>query len=141
MEAVERREILTDLSDRFEALTGVIRAGLEARFAYAESLASSFFRSRETVREELRMWLDLWRDLLLMKEGGADYVVNLSLAGPLSRMAESMTTADIVAAVGCVQETWLYLERNVNPRLALEEMMLRLPRPVEAAPAVSSDRV
>ena len=140
LEAVERREILTELSDRLEALTDVIGAGLEARFAYAESLASSFFRSRETVREELRAWLDLWRDLLLTKEGGADYVVNLSLADSLSRMAESMSTADIVAAVGCVQETWHHLERNVNPRLALEEMMLRLPRPVEAAPTVSADR-
>ena len=141
LEAVERREILTDLNDRLEALTDVVKAGLEARFAYAESLASSFFRSRETVWEELRMWRDLWRDLLLMKEGGADYVVNLPLASQLSRMAESMATADIVAAVGCVQETWLHLERNVNPRLALEEMMLRLPRPVEAAPASSADRV
>ena len=141
LEAVERREILTDLNDRLEALTDVVKAGLEARFAYAESLASSFFRSRETVWEELRMWRDLWRDLLLMKEGGADYVVNLPLAGQLSRMAESMATADIVAAVGCVQETWLHLERNVNPRLALEEMMLRLPRPVEAEPASSADRV
>ena len=141
LEAVERREILTDLSERFEALTDVIKAGLEARFAYAESLASSFFRSRDTVWEELRMWLDLWRDLLLMKEGGDDYVVNLPLADQLSLMAESMATADIVAAVGCVRETWLHLERNVNPRLALEEMMLRLPRPVEAAPAVSADRV
>ena len=87
------------------------------------------------------MWLDLWRDLLLMKEGGDDYVVNLPLAGQLSRMAESMATADIVAAIGCVQETRTHLERNVNPRLALEEMMLRLPRPVEAGPAVSADRV
>ncbi len=140
LEAVERPEILEETSARSEALLEVVNAGLEARFAYAESLSSSFFRSRETVREEFQMWLGLWRDLLLVKEGGADYVVNLSIAAQLSRMAGSMTTADIVAAVGCVQETWLHLERNVNPRLALEEMMLRLPRSPETAAVAATDR-
>ena len=42
--------------------------------------------------------------------------------------AEALSSAQIAGALKAVLETSSYLERNVNPRLALEDMMLRLPR-------------
>ena len=131
LEAVARPEVLEERAERMDAVVNIVGAGLESRFAYATALSSSFFRSRESVREEFRLWLDWWRDLLLVKEGGLDYVTNRSKTDLLTQMAASMASTEITAAIASVQETWDHLERNVNPRLALEEMMLVLPRPSE----------
>ncbi len=141
LEAVARPEVLEERADRLAAVVNMVGAGLESRFAYATALSSSFLRSRDTVREEFRLWLDWWRDLLLIKQGGPDYVNNLSKTDLLTRMAASMTSVEITAAIGCVQETWELLERNVNPRLAIEEMMLVLPRPSETVTAVTEGQL
>ena len=133
LDAAARPEVLEERADRLEAIVDMVSAGLESRFAYATALSSSFFRSRETAREELRLWLDWWRDLLLVKEGGATYVTNLSRADTLTEMAGSMTSAEISYAIASVRETWGHLESNVNARLALEELMLVLPRPTHVA--------
>lgn len=132
LDAVARPEVLEERAERLEAIVALVGAGLESRFAYATALSSSFFRSREMAREELRLWLGWWRDLLLVKEGRASYVTNLSRADTLAEMAGSMTSAEISHAITSVQETWQHLESNVNARLVLEELMLVLPRPTAA---------
>ena len=133
LDAVARPEVLEERADRLEAIVAMVSAGLESRFAYAMALSSSFFRSRDTARDELRLWLDWWRDLLLVKEGSASYVTNLSKTDTLTEMAGSMTSAEITHAITSVLETWEHLELNVNARLALEELMLVLPRPTHVA--------
>ena len=133
LDALARPELLRNRTERLRAIEQTVGAGLEDRFSYATALASSFLRSREVAREELRLWLDWWRDLLLVKEGAADYVTNLSRDDTLTEMAGSMTSAEISYAITSVLETWEHLERNVNARLALEELMLVLPRPSRAA--------
>ena len=46
----------------------------------------------------------------------------------LNSAASECTSAQVVAAIRAIQETTAMLESNVNPRLCIEGMMLRMPQ-------------
>ena len=128
IEAATHPEMLQDLSDKLGAIEGLVRGGPEERFAYAASLALKVGRDRDSGRRELALWLAWWRDVLLVKEGGAEFVTHPSRSGTLRSAADALSRAQVTGALNAVRETVEHLERNVNPRLALEHMMLALPR-------------
>ena len=128
LSAIAAPEVLEMLNKKLGDIEQVVRDGLEGRFTYAASLASSFARERDLGRRELATWLDWWRDLLLVKVGAPGFVTHLSRMETLEAMAGAVSSAELARAIKAIQETIEHLERNVNPRLALEELMLALPR-------------
>jgi hypothetical protein len=48
--------------------------------------------------------------------------------GAIQPLADVLTTDQVARAINAIQEAESRLDRNVNPRLALEEMVLALPR-------------
>ena len=125
--ASEDPQVLEQLGADFERIQEMCHSGLESRFSYAAELASRFSREREPVKELLFLWLRWWRDLLLIKEGAAEYVQNLDCLEPLRRQASHLTARQVVESVKCVHQTLEALDHNANPRLALEVLMLSLP--------------
>ena len=103
------------------------RAGLDTRFIYASELATMFSRNRDGVRQILFLWLRWWRDLLLMQEGGRDYVHHTDRLAELDLHRNGITTIQIVTFVKLIHETLEALDHNASPRLALEVLMLNLP--------------
>ena len=103
------------------------RSGLETRFSYAGELASLFYRDRDAVKQSLYLWLRWWRDLLLIKEGGEEYIHNTDRQTELRLQATQLTTAEIVGFIKILVETLEALDRNASARLALEVLMLGLP--------------
>ena len=128
MEAVARPDLLDKLSERLGSIEDVISGSLEERFAYAENLASSTARDRELGRQELAIWLAWWRDVLLVKEKVPAFATHISRMETLKVVADALSSTQVVRAINAVRETMEHLERNVNLRLALEDMMLALPR-------------
>ena len=128
-EAATRRDMLDRLYEKLEAIELVIKEGVGERFSYAASLASVIWRDRDAGRQELAIWLDWWRDVLLVKEGAPEFVTHLSRTESLQTVSRSLTSAQVAGAINAVQQTIDHLDRNVNPRLALEDLMLALPRP------------
>ncbi len=119
------------LHQRREKLAGLIdlaAADLEQRFAHAAQLASQFETDRDTVLDTLQLWLDWWRDLMLIKEGCSDWTTNIDQKELLARRGQSYTLAQIKAAVTSITAALYQLRHNVNQRLALEVLMLDLPR-------------
>lgn len=127
IQAAENADLLESRSERLRTFEDAMAGGLERRFAYTASLAPVFGASRERVREEFELWLDWWRDVLLIKEGVPELVTNLSRMATLKASAEALSPARIASSVRAINETWEHLERNANPRLALDELMLSLP--------------
>ena len=76
----------------------------------------------------MQLWLNWWRDVLVIREGNDDLAVNLSRLDALKSAASECTSAQVVAAIHAIQETTAMLESNVNPRLCIEGMMLRMPQ-------------
>ena len=110
-----------------ERVAQLSTGSLEDRFSYASELSTLFFRDRERAREMIYLWLQWWRDLLLIKEGAEDFVHNVEWAETLRASASEVSTAQVVAFIRATLKTLEALDDNANARLALEVMMLSLP--------------
>ena len=134
IEATREPSLLAGVHQRIERIAGVAEGGLEARFAYADELARRFQRDRASGREELFLWLRWLRDLLLLQHDQPAGMVNVSWRDTLERHAAALTPAETVRWLHLTTEAIEVLERNANPRLALELLMLEAPA-LRLAPA------
>ena len=120
--------ILEQRSQRIDRLVSLLTAGLEQRFAYAQELANQFSQDRKAGAEITEVWLDWWRDLMLIEGGCQEAIVNADYRAVLEEQAGGLSLGEIkefLASLGLLQEA---ISKNVNPRLALEWLMLNLPR-------------
>jgi DNA polymerase-3 subunit delta' len=108
-------------------LAGVIKDDYEGRFDYAAQLAARFSQNRGPVYEVLELWVDYWRDILLVKLGGADMVTNIDRKDELIAMAGGYRLTQIKEYIESIRRAAEQLHQNVNPRLALEVLMLDVP--------------
>ncbi len=117
--ALERRaSILSDL----RSLLGASRV---ARFAHAEKLA----KSKDTLAPEtLSHWLSYWRDVLLVASGAQSPLSNVDHESEIRALAASIPAQEAARVVRALRDTGSRLDRNVNARLALEVLLLDLPR-------------
>ena len=93
------------------------------RLEYAEKLA----KDKEGLLNTLQTWLSLWRDVLMCAAGSAAPLVNLDRADEIARLAGRFGLHTANEVVAAIQHTSDLLDRNVNPRLATEVLMLDLP--------------
>lgn len=128
LDAASSEEFLEDRAGRLELFFEMAEGGLERRFEYSAELASRFSKKRAEVRETLDEWLELWRDLLLLKAGADESVVNLDYMERLQSMAHGFNIKEIRAAINAISQAQRHLRRNVGARLALDVMMLDIPR-------------
>jgi DNA polymerase-3 subunit delta' len=127
LSALANDGILEQRSERIDRLASLLTAGLEQRFAYAQELASQFGQDRRASVEITEAWFDWWRDLMLVKGGCQDAIINVDYKAVLEEQAGRLSLSQIkefLADLGLLRET---ISRNVNPRLALEWLMLHLP--------------
>jgi DNA polymerase III subunit delta' len=140
-----------------DAAAAVARAGLAERFQAADRLADAYGRRERTAAEDggslpaegrartraevfatLDVWTEWWRDLLLVASGAEALAVNAGRLAELRELALLMGGAEgALAGLEAVRDSRRDLTHNVQARLALEAMMLRLPpsRPAEARAA------
>ena len=117
-----------------------LRAALAAsrvdRLILARQMAERWGGQPEALRTTLRAWLAWWRDVLLVQQGLEDRVAHGEAAErvALRQAAAAMETREAQAAQERVRRTLADLEANVNARLALDLLLLRLPTvPARAA--------
>ena len=129
LQAASRPDLLEQRETRLAGIEAVIQAGLEERFSYAAGMAIQFGQDRESARQHLALWLGWWRDMLVISEGRPDLVVDVARLDTLQDAARTLSSAHVAGAVRSLMAASEYLERNVSPRLVLEDLMLALPRP------------
>ncbi len=120
--------LLRQRAEMMARLLYVSTADYEERFAYAGELAAQFSQNREPVWNVLDLWLGWWRDLLLVKGGCSDAVVNVDRLAMLADWAGGYGLEQITGFIRTIQAAKEQLRQNANPRLALEVLMLDIPR-------------
>lgn len=132
IEVASDPEALIRRGERLSEIEAVLAGALDEKFAYAEKIAAIFGRSRNAVRnavyEELQLWLGWWRDVLVVHEDNDELAVNISHLDALRAASSHCTSVQVVEAIRAIQQTISMLESNVNPRLCIEGMMLRMPQ-------------
>jgi DNA polymerase-3 subunit delta' len=94
-----------------------------------ERLEFAWEASRDPVaaREELELWASWWHDLLLLNAEDHDHVLNLDRVDELESWARHSSLAQVRAVIGALRSAMRQLDANVNARLAIEGLMLKLP--------------
>ena len=134
IQAAQEPALLERLTDRLDVIERTVLSGLEPRFEYAAQLAGRFAQSRADVLDELGLWLGWWRDVMVVCEGKPELVWHTSRRRSLEAVASGVDVAQSAAVVKAVERATGLLERNVNPRLVVEDLMLAVPQPRVAQP-------
>jgi DNA polymerase-3 subunit delta' len=119
--------LLDERARRLDRLEEVMGAGRTIRMAFAAELAGAFAGDREGTYSWLELWRGWLRDLLLEFEGCEDLVTNIDRLPSIRQWAQKLTAAGIIQALDALRACRQQLEENVNARLALEALALRLP--------------
>jgi DNA polymerase-3 subunit delta' len=123
--ALEDPAVLETRARRLERLAALASASLEDRFSYAADLAALVPQQRTALRETLDLWASWWRDALVREAGTPELALDRD--APESEASGRMSRGELVATIRAIHRTAELLDMNVNPRLALEGLMLVLP--------------
>ena len=127
LSAVVDDSLLQQRAEPMDRVLDIINAAYEERFAYAAQLVAQFSQDRGLVQEVLDLWLDWWRDLMLVKVGCSDATTNVDRLATLVDMSHHYSLAQIKAFINSIEAAGEQLRQNANPRLVLEVLMLDIP--------------
>jgi len=125
--AAESEDFLARHYETRDEIADIMFVGNEERFAYAARLAAQFSQKRDAVQQVLCLWLDLWRDMLLVKAGLGEAIVNIDLEDKINRWAGGYSLGEIRVFIKDIQAAGEQLRQNASPRLVLEVLMLNMP--------------
>lgn len=117
------REVLIRRERRLAALQDTMAGGRLERLRYAQQLS----RRSESIPEILDLWLSWWRDLLLLRTGRSESVVNVDQISVLQQQARCYPTGQIKDFIQAIRAAQQQMQQNVNAQLALEVLFLSMP--------------
>ncbi|MBI2830091.1 MAG: DNA polymerase III subunit delta' [Chloroflexi bacterium] len=120
--------LLVQRASKMTQMFDVMGTGYDEGFAYAAQLAESFTRDRGSAQEVLDLWLDCWRDLLLIKTSRTADVTNTDYLARLLESSKRLALVQIKDFIKNIQAAKQQLKLNASPRLVLEVLMLNMPR-------------
>lgn len=124
--AAGRPAFFAERQAAFEAMLGVVQGPAFEFFPLVDRLTDRFRKGkRDEVYAELDAWLGLWRDLLLIRGGCDEFVLNIDYADQLRPLAARFDLAWLREAATATSDAMRQLDANIAPRLALEAMVLR----------------
>lgn len=121
--AVADEALLDQRRQGLEQLAQLLAADRVERLEYAHRVSGDAVACRDL----LELWASWWRDLLVLNGQGDEHLLNLDGAGGLRMWASQSSVPQAWSMLAALQETAAQLEANVNPRLAMEGLLLRLP--------------
>ena len=126
--AADDNGLLQKHEEEIDRLLGILKAGNEERFAFVARVAARFNQNRGAVYDMLELWLDFWRDLLLVKLGCDEMITNINRKDEIAGIAGGYRLTEIRDSIESIRAAGLQLRQNVNARLALEVLMLDIPQ-------------
>jgi DNA polymerase-3 subunit delta' len=126
----------------FDDLLSLTMAGHVDRLAYAEALSRLPSGVDTPSRKDLAgagaletilgTWVSWWRDIWLIQRGLPEAIINLDRRLQLAQQAGLFNTEQVEGALADLLDTLRRLRTNVNVRLALDVLTLRMPTPIVA---------
>ncbi len=110
-------------AERLADLGNLLSSTRVGKFKYAEALA----KDKDSMRQTLQVWLSYWRDVLLRVSGARTPITNVDQEETIASLAKGLTLEMVRRVVQDMESALNWLERNVNPRLLAEVLLLDLP--------------
>lgn len=127
--AIDDPTVLAARETNLDLLSTVLATRSYARLPLADRLEDSrnVARTRETMATAFSTWITWWRDVLVVRAGCAELVTGIDRLSELGVASRRLDLATITGAINRTSLAVSHLDRNVNPRLALEGLLLDLP--------------
>jgi DNA polymerase-3 subunit delta' len=120
---VEDDSLLDTREERLNDLLTLLSASRVEKFSYADKLA----RDKDSMRQALSFWLAYWRDVMLRTAQAETPLVNVDRNMEIEDLAEKMDLSTSRKVVSGLENTLEKMDRNVNPRLLAEVLLLDMP--------------
>ncbi len=130
LRAAEDPGLMANRRDIIDGLVRLAHGGRMQRFAWANpgpERGSTGLRDRYL--SELDLWETWWRDVLAVASGSREGIVNAERMPELEDEGKLYVAADVVTFLRAAQKTREHLRSNVDVQLALENLVLDMPRP------------
>jgi DNA polymerase-3 subunit delta' len=124
----EQPELLEQRQGWLNELSSLLSSSRLERFAYARTAAKAALDDKEALRSCLQVWSSFWRDVVLLSSGAAAPLTNLDLAAQVEKLAAGLGLDKARLILDRTEQTLSLIDRSVNTRLALENLMLDLPK-------------
>lgn len=111
-------------AERLADLGQLLASTRVQKFNYAEKMA----KDKEALRQTLLVWLSYWRDVLLRASGAKTPIANIDQNETITSLADRLELGRAKSVVQDMELALKRLERNVNPRLLAEVLLLDLPQ-------------
>lgn len=112
--------------EELEHLWMLVQADRVERLTFAEKLSAN--RDNQRIFGLLELWTVWWRDVLLVQSGCIDSCTNIDQLEELTHEAHTIPESIVRQYLQTLQKLEAYLHHTVNVRLALDVLMLKLPR-------------
>lgn len=120
----ENENALQERQAHLETFKELLSASRVARFAYAEELA----KDKDLFRENLLLWLSLWRDVMLHTAGETDAISNIDQRELIESLSQKLNLAEAKKRLVAAEKGIDQLKRYVNARLLAEVILLDFPK-------------
>ena len=118
-------DVLLDVrEERLNDLLTLLPASRVEKFAYADKLA----RDKDSMRQAILFWLSYWRDVMLRTAQADTPLINVDRNVEIEGLAGQLDLSSVRKTVNNIENALEQLEKNVNPRLLAEVMLLDLPK-------------
>lgn len=107
-------------------LERLIQADLVDRLGFSAALTAQ--RQDEQLFDLLATWTGWWRDVLLVQLGCQENAVNIDYLPELNRVAAGVAGQTVQRYLYTLDRIEGYLHHTVNTRLALDTLLLQMPR-------------
>jgi DNA polymerase-3 subunit delta' len=133
LEAAGDSRLADERQERISTLFRLMAAPIHERFRWARAAADRFNDDHDLAYAELDLLAAIWRDVLHRLADRGEPTVTAGEEEAVSELASELSPVEVTAALNAIIATKEALEANVNARLALESLMLALPRKGVAA--------
>ncbi len=140
VQAMEDEAFLAERASRVETIIQLISMTFAARFDLSREMDTLYRREPASVLETLEQWATWWRDLMLVKSGCAESVVNVDYVNDINGQAQRLSLEQIREYIGKLNEARQDLDLNVLPRLVFDSLLYTMPRITKPAGASGAPR-
>ena len=129
-------DLLNERTEYLEDLINILQAGRLERFKHIDRINREWEKERKRGGEHPRLraigaleyWVSLWRDAMLLAYDATAEQRNVDRLSDIKRLVSALPPGQISKDLGKIERLKSDLQKNANVRLAMETLMLDLPR-------------
>jgi DNA polymerase-3 subunit delta' len=121
---IESDSLLEKREEQLDDLQRLLSSSRVEKFAYADKIS----KDKDSMRQAILVWLSYWRDVMLRTVQARTPLVNIDRNVEIESIAGVLSLSESRRVVSTFEKALEQMERNINPRLLAEVLLLDLPK-------------